>query len=546
MNTPSAPNALSTPRCVERGEHRRADLLAALADASTYGATEPVEVHETHASWVFLVGDRAFKLKKPLDLGFLDYSTPARRRIACLEEVRVNRDLAQDIYLGVRAIVRADTRLTMTSEEASNAIDYVVEMRRFSEADTLAGLIASEGLSASHVEAVARRLAAFHRGALVVAGGSAQDVLRVWLVNVRELAEAGRAAASSVDLSAGFAEAFVSAHSEEIERRRRAGLVRDGHGDLRCEHVLAVPPVRVVDRIEFDPTLRRADIACDLAFLTMDLEAQGQRWAAEELVSAYRREGVDAGSETLLAFYAAHHALVRAKVALIAAAEHDGERSQELLEQARSMLALSERLCWRARGPLAVVICGPAASGKSSLAAELSRRSGLTVLSSDATRKAAAGLRATERATAEHYRHRFTHHTYELLATRARELLDGGSGVIVDASCHSRVERSTLLGRLGRSGLPRLVVRCDVPLEVALERAARRMHDPDRISDADPHIVAQQYRSFQPLEELAPGSVIELDASHTLDVQVDEVTRGIDGRLARLGRWRSLGARSFP
>lgn len=536
MHTPSVPHALSTSRCVERGEHRSVNLLAALADASTYGATEPVEVHETHASWVFLVGSRAFKLKKPLDLGFLDYSTPARRRIACLEEVRVNRELARDIYLGVRAIVSADMRLMMTSEEASNAIDYVVEMRRFSEADTLAGLIASEGLSAAHIEAVARRLAAFHRSAPVVAGGSAQDVLCMWLLNVCELGEAGHAPASSVDLSAGFAEAFVSVRSEEIERRRGAGLVRDGHGDLRCEHVLAVPPVRVVDRIEFDPTLRRADIACDLAFLTMDLEAQGQRWAAAELVSAYRREGMDAGSETLLAFYAAHHALVRAKVAQIAAAEHDGKRSEELLEQARSMLALAERLCWRARGPLAVVVCGPAASGKSSLAAELSRRSGLTVISSDATRKAAAGLSATERATPEHYSHRFTHHTYELLAARARELLDGGNGVIVDASCRSRVERSTLLGRLRRSGLPRLVVRCDVPLEVALARAARRMDDPERISDADPQIVAEQHRSFQPLEELTPGSVIELATTYPLNVQVDEVTRAIDRRLASVSQ----------
>jgi aminoglycoside phosphotransferase family enzyme len=191
------------------------DLLAALADASTYGAIEPVEVHETHASWVFLVGDRAFKL-----------------------------------------------------------IDYVVEMCRFREADTLAGLIASGELGAAHIAAVARGLAAFHRSAVVVAGGGAQEVLRMWRVNVRELSEAGRAPGSSVDLSAGFAEAFVSAHVEEVERRRRGGFVRDGHGDLRCEHVLVLPRVRVVDRIEFGPSLRHTDIACDLAFLTMDLEAQ--------------------------------------------------------------------------------------------------------------------------------------------------------------------------------------------------------------------------------------------------------------------------------
>ncbi len=528
MHAPSAQQACSSPSGARRREHA---LPAALSDASTYASSDPVEVRETHASWVFLVGERAFKLKKPIALGFLDYSTLPRRHHACLEEVRVNRELAPGIYLGVRAIVATDTGFALAPERAPGAVDYLVEMRRFREADTLAGLIGRDALVAAQLEAVARRLATFHRGATVVAGGDVRAVLDMWRENVRELATLSRALRWPVDLAHEFAQTFVRVHAQEIEGRRRGGLIRDGHGDLRCEHVLAAARVSIVDRIEFDPALRHTDIACDLAFLTMDLEALGQRWAAQALVSAYRQAGMDPGSDALLCFYAAHHALVRAKVALIAAAEHDGARSAELTERARSKWVVAERLCWRGRAPVAIVICGPAGSGKSTLARELSRRSGLAVISSDHVRKAAAGLTATERASPEHYSHRFTHHVYALLAQQAQLLLDSGDGVIVDASCRSRSERSTLLGRLRRTGAPRLVVRCTVPLELALERAAGRMRDPGRVSDADPRIVAEQYSSFQPLEELAPDDVLELDTTLPLDAQVRELTRASDRRL---------------
>ena len=178
---------------------------------------------------------------------------------------------------------------------------------------------------------------------------------------------------------AAFGEAFVARHEPELRRRARLGLARDGHGDLRCEHVLlAGPTVRVVNRIEFDPRLRRTDVACDLAFLAMDLEARGQRWAARELIGAYRHAGISPGGEALRSFYAVHWALVRAKVTLIAAAAHDGGKADadvraagaKLDQEAQQLWSLSERLCWRARAPLAIVICGPAASGKSTLAAD--------------------------------------------------------------------------------------------------------------------------------------------------------------------------------
>ncbi len=526
----------SSPAKIDRGGYDRLGstdpaLLLTLADPTTYGA--PVAVHETHASWVFVAGERAYKIKKPVALGFLDYSTLERRRSACAEEVRVNQELAPGVYLGVRAIVSTETGFAFApSDQAPEAIEYAVEMRSFDEADTLAGLIASQALTPEHLEAVARRVAAFHRNAPTAAGGDAAQVLGAWQQNLLDLRKASQGLVEfPVHLAERFAEMFVRLHEGEIEQRRTAGLVRDVHGDLRCEHVLLIPDVHVVDRIEFDASLRHTDIACDLAFLTMDLEAHDQRWAAETLVQAYRDSGMNAGSDALLSFYGAHRALIRATVDLVGASEHDGEYRAALLAKVRSKLALAERLCWRARAPLAIVVCGPAGSGKSTLAAELSKCSGFGVLSSDAIRKSELGLHATDRAAPEHYSHRVTRHTYELLACQAHELIDHGSGVIVDATCRSRVERSTLLGRLSRTGAPRLVVRCEVPLDVARSRAARREHDPARVSDAGPQIVAEQYRSFQPLEELAPEDVLGLDTRLALRAQVCEVTSAIDGLL---------------
>jgi hypothetical protein len=514
-------------------------LVSALADPANYGGV-PVDVHETHASWVFVVGALAYKVKKALALGFLDYSTAQLRRGACIEEVRVNQELAPGIYMGVRAIVSAGAGFAFADgDEAPDAVDYAVEMRSFDEADSLAGLVASGSLTSAHLEAVASRLAAFHRTAPIVAGGGAAQELDIWRRNVAQLRQVAQPLGLASPPAESFAKTFVRVHETELEQRRLAGLIRDVHGDLRCEHVLAIPSVRIVDRIEFDPSLRRTDIACDVAFLAMDLEARGQRWAAEELVSAYRSTGMDAGSDALLSFYSAHRALVRAKVALIAAAEHEDERAAAQIAQARSMLALAELLSWRARGAVAIVVCGASATGKSTLAAELSRRSGLEVLSSDAVRKRAAGLESTDRGAPEHYSHRFTHRVYELLADAAHERIDAGSGAIVDATCRSRAERSTLLGRLARTGAPRLVVRCEVPLDIALRRAAQRAADPLRVSDATPQIVAEQHRSFEALEELPPEDVLALDATQPLETQALMVTQAMDRLLA----WRPQDAR---
>jgi aminoglycoside phosphotransferase family enzyme/predicted kinase len=526
------------PIATDRSSHACANvaLLRALATPESYPGAPPVTVHETHASWVFVAGERAYKLKKPVALGFLDYSTPALRRSACREEVRVNQALAPGIYLGVRAIVAVDDRFEIVPEGTRGAMEYLVEMRSFSAQDTFAGLISAGELTRRDVIEAARLLAGFHRSAPIVADWDADVPLARWQQNVQELGRCRAPAGWRLDVAVAFGEAFVESHRAELCRRARLGLARDGHGDLRCEHVLARPTVRVVDRIEFDASLRHNDVACDLAFLAMDLEASGQAWAARELVTAYRAAGMDPGGERLRAFYAAHWALVRAKVGLIAAAAHDGGARDAHSAQAQRLWSLADQLCWRARGPLAVIVCGPAASGKSVLARELSRRSRMPVVSSDEARKRLAHLDSRQPARPEHYSARFTHLTYQQLTHEALLAHRRGDGVIVDATCHTRSARAVLLERLRRAGVAPLIVRCEAPLELLRERAAARLSDPQRVSDATPAIAEAQFEAFEEFDPRSDGEVLRLDTSGDLDGQLAEIAHAVDRR--RLQRTR--------
>ncbi|HEX8714145.1 MAG TPA: AAA family ATPase [Solirubrobacteraceae bacterium] len=511
-----------------------AELLAALT-ASAPRCDGRVERHETHASWVFVLAERAYKVKKPVALGFLDYSTLSRRRAACREEVRVNRALAPDVYRGVRALVRDGDGLRLTDDGAVDAVDaveYVVEMRAFSERETFAGLIEAGDLRRADVADVARTLANFHRHAAIDREWGPERVLALWLHNLVELQRAEVPPRWRVDVALGFGRAFVHGRDSALRERASRGLARDGHGDLRCEHVLS-RPVRIVDRIEFDAQLRRTDVAADLAFLAMDLEASDRRWAAEELYETYRRTGLDIGEPWLRDFYAAHWALVRAKVALIAASEHDGEQRATQLRIAERLWRLSERLCWHARRPLAIVVCGPAASGKSVLAAALSQSSGAPVVSSDAVRKRLAGLEPTRRAGEAQYTEASTHAAYAQLARDARLALDEGGQVIVDATCRARREREPLLRSLRSTGARALLVRCEVPLALALQRAERRLGEAGRVSDATPAIVERHYREF---EEPAAGeadATLRLDTAAPREAQLAEVARAADHVLAR-------------
>ncbi len=467
-------------------------------------------MRETHISLVFLAGDRAYKLKKPLVLPFLDYGTPERRRAMCAEEVRLNRRLAPDIYLGVSGVARVDAGLELVQNDDPRAIDYLVDMRRYDERHTLAGMLARGELARAQASAVGELIAAFHARCVPAGDRSAGahavelEVMR----NVGELLEVAELHAERERIHglSRFITAFVGARASVFDGRAADGLIRDVHGDLRAEHVVIESrQISVVDCVEFDPGLRTLDVADDLAFLVMDLTAMGGEHVASQLVDGYRAAGGDCGEDSLLAFFAAHRALVRAKVLLVRAGQlpQPSAARGRAGAQARELLSLAERFAWRARLPMAIVACGVPASGKSYLASAIAEASRLPRVSSDLLRKRLAGIRQTARAGRERYSEQFNRATYAELGHRAAAEVGAHGGVVIDATFRRRADRDAFAEAFDLAA-PLLFVECLAPVDVLRARAAERDSDPKRVSDATVEVVLRERSSWEPLDEVAP------------------------------------------
>jgi uncharacterized protein len=498
-----------------------------------------VVVRETHISWVFLAGEFAYKLKKPLVLDFLDYGTAARRRDMCQEEVRLNRRLARDIYLGVRGVALHAERAELTAPDDPRAVDFVVEMRRYEERSTLASRLERGELHGGQLDAVAALLARFHRAAPPVPTAAApvlaaerrfEENLQELLDRVEQRAEIGR-----VQALERFAHAFITGHAEVLQQRAAAGFVREGHGDLRAEHVLIDGEVRIVDCVEFDPYLRQLDVADDLSFLVLDLVMLGTAQLGERLVSAYRSAGGDPGDDGLIAFYAAYRALVRAKVELIRGAQlppaSSGHAQRSAL--AREFIAVAERFAWKARLPLVMVVCGLPASGKSQLAGALAHLTGLPHLSSDVTRKQLVGVAPTQRAPADAYGPDWNARTYAELGRRTADKLSTTGGAIVDATFRHQADRRAFARSLDVGG-PIVFVECQAPRAVRVERARRRQHDPHRVSDAGVDVVSGETETWETLDEVPGAAHLALRTDRPSEDVVADVLSLLDQRLARV------------
>jgi aminoglycoside phosphotransferase family enzyme/predicted kinase len=514
------------------------ELLDAMRDPRFYGAdpNEPVELRETHVSWVFLVGDRAYKLKKPLVLPFLDYGDVAARRRMCQREIALNRPLGGDIYLGVRAVVRRGGRLRLGAD-GGGAVDHLVEMRRFDEASTLAAALASGRASARDITAVAGRLARFHAASpprrqdcnVVARIARTVDGNTESLLRHDELFDPARVLATQ-----RFADAFLSGHAALISWRTRTGRVRECHGDLRAEHVLLGEEVRAIDCVEFDDAFREIDVAEDLAFLVMDLTRCGHGELARTLVTRYRDAGGDAGPDELIAFHASIKALVRAKVAALVAVDPSAPAALRVTagEQAGEHLALAERLAWQARLPLALVVCGPPAAGKSQLAQALAEQSGLEVVSADETRKQLAGIGPSSPALGEAYTTEMSARAYAELGRRAAAQLASASGVIVDATFGQRKLREAFASAFGEVH-PTIFCECRAPIDVLRRRARARLADPQRVSDAGPALAARLAERFEPLEtDIAPQNHLIVRSDRPVARLVADIVAMLDSRLA--------------
>lgn len=509
-------------------------MPALLGTGRAFGSAEPVEVRETHCSWVFLLGTRAYKVKKPVTFPFLDQSELSARRRLCRAEVELNRRLAPSVYLGVSSVLSTEDGLIVADEDRDDAVEYAVRMERYRDEETLAWTIGHSVPAGRPMGRTGALLADFHAQASAVKPDHYEQTLRTQIIGtLDELASQGSGpSARRLGLATDFVESFLGGRIDELCSRAAGGQVRDGHGDLRCEHVLLRDPIEVVDCIEFDSALRTVDVACDLAFLVMDVERLAGPGAARPLIRGYEAAGGQSGDVGLLSFFAAYRAWVRAEVALLRARQVALDGESALVGEAAGLFTLGERFAWRARGGSVICIAGVAASGKTSLGAELAQRSGFRQLTSDVVRKELAGLDPGEHADAALYAPAKTTEVYGELGRRAGQAVLAGESVIVDATFHRREARDTF-----RAALPAYItqpfhVECAVPPEVAGERARRRSDTPEFGSDAGPEVVGHQLEQAEPPEEIALEDLARIDTNTTVRQAADEVELAMNRRLA--------------
>lgn len=478
-------------------------IVDALTDPSAYPhPAEDVEVHHTHISVVFLAGDFAYKVKKPVDLGFLDFTTLERRRHFCRREVRLNRRLAPDVYLGVAPLVESGDRIRAAEAfppgeepdpgaEASGgrAGEYAVKMRRLPDRATLRRRLRRGDLEPGDVERVGRRIAEFHDGAASGPEISRYGRFEVVAGNVRENFEqttghVGRTVSERVhDRMRELSEEALAGLRDLIEDRARRDVPRDTHGDLHLDHVYLFrdrePPedLIVLDCIEFNERFRYGDPVSDAGFLVMDLAFEGRRDLADRFADAYVRASGDEEGRRLLPFYAAYRAAVRGKVEGMAVEDPDmpEEEREPALQRARAhwLLALGE-LEPPDRRPCLVLLGGLPGTGKTTLARELAKTAGFRVVSSDRTRKELAGLPPDADAAAEFgegiYTPEWSDRTYAACRDAARRGLFRGERVLVDASFRSDERRRAFLETGRRWGVPVLWLVCRADEATVRER----------------------------------------------------------------------------
>lgn len=523
------------------------DLLTALARPECYPHRPAcVDVIQTHISAVFLAGDLVYKLKKPVRFSFLDYSTLELRHHYCNEEVRLNRRLAPTVYLGVVPIVHVGNTYRVQDAPVGReppVADYLVKMRRLPADCTLAALIKAGRASTEGIRALAKRLASFHRTATTQTASSYGTPEAVWQAIAENFQETAPFIGETISAKQheriqSFSQRFFTEQYQLLNARVRAGRVREGHGDLRCEHVYFLDAgITIVDCIEFSPRLRTCDVASEVAFLAMDLDLQGAPAFAAELVQSYAAQADDADLLRLLPFYQCYRAYVRGKVASLKSREPEVPQAdrEQAKAQARRAFCLAYRYACGPPPPALLVVCGRIGTGKSTAAGLLGGLTGFPVLNSDVVRKRLAGLSPTARAHAEYrtgiYSEAFTQRTYTALSRQAEEELRAGRGVIIDATCKRRADRRRLLTLGARLGVPVLFVECQASPAVVERRLRLRERQAESVSDATRATARHEQSDFPPFDDIPDTQHLVIDTED--DAAVQEALMTVDERLRR-------------
>jgi len=474
------------------------ESVQALLDPAWHGMEDPPKLVQTHISWVILADRFAYKIKKPVNFGFLDFSTLEKRRLYCEREVAINRRAAEELYLRAAPLVRQGDAIVLGEErDADAAIEWVVVMRRFADEDLLDVRLAEGRLDPRWMDALAERVARLHEAAprAPEGFGSPEDFAEFLRENIREAQrwKGNGLAPELVDALDRWTEQALAHQKQALAKRKEEGFVRECHGDLHLRNIVLWQGEPVpFDAIEFNDAFRMIDVANDVAFFVMDCDARKRPELGLRFFSRWLEETGDEGSLGVFDLYRFYRATVRGKVALLTAAGLEGEGRRQQIEEARRYFQLAFSYT-QPKTPKLFAVAGFSGSGKSTLARLGMAEEGALVLRSDAIRKRIARKQGISQQ--ELYTKPMHEATYQAMFSLADAALRAGFSVILDATFLHPPSRDQLRDLAARAGVPYRIVWLDVPKEELRRRIAARKDD---LSDADLAVLEMQLAQHAP------------------------------------------------
>ncbi|MGD8773873.1 MAG: AAA family ATPase [Syntrophobacterales bacterium] len=513
--------------------NRQTAILSALSNPDFYPhPVSTIQVEETHISRVFLTGDFVYKIKKPVDFGFLDYTTLEKRHRYCKQEVLLNNRLSENVYLDVVCITEEPTGYTLNG--LGKPVEYAVKMRQLPKERTMLHLLRRGEFSLSMLRDLVKILVRFYEktdtGSQIDTMGSRE---LIW-VNIEEDFVQTNPFVSTVLDKVKFSDlhrrvrTFLNSKSELFERRIKSGCIRDCHGDLRLGHIYFTDSISIIDCIEFNERFRYGDLASDLAFLAMDLDYNGFTDTAQELLTEYVRSADDPEIFLLVDFYKCYRAHVRCKVECLRYGAGDLSGPEAGLAEARAQSYFD--LAWKYADTFSRqtvwIVCGLSGSGKSTIAAELGKRMNLKCYRSDVIRKTLFGL-SPEQQVVTHfgesiYTPAASDKTYEQLLLKARKEMSRGRSVILDATFGRRQHRVLARRLTDEMEANVIFVECRCRQSLLRQRLTAR-EEQESISDARLQHLEAQSQAFEPLDELWDSLHLPISTEQPLQECVQEI-----------------------
>jgi uncharacterized protein len=504
-----------------------ADLIKALQNPGVWPhPVTGVEVLETHISYVLLAGEFAYKIKKPLDLGFLNFSTLDLRQQSCEQELRLNRRLAPELYLDVIAITGTPDKPEVGGR--GPVLEYAVRMLRFPSNGLLSQHV--ERLTPELVDRLAVKVSAFHAEIDTLdadsPGGSPEAVYAPMLENFRQIRELehGPGISAQLERLEQWTQQACRDLAGSIVARKAEGFVRECHGDMHLGNITLVDAEPVIfDGIEFNENLRWIDTISEIAFLVMDLEQRGRPGLAQRFLNTYLEQSGDYDGLELLSLYKTYRAMVRAKVAAIRLAQDDlgADEHTKLTLDLHEYISLAESYT-RVGRPALIITHGMSGSGKSFSARLLAMWLPAVQIRSDVERKRLAGLAPAADSHSQPWQGLYgdasTRDTYRRLLDLAEDLVAFGHIPIVDATFLGLEQRRLFAEMADRMLVPFIILDMQVAEEVLHERVRARIERDSRVSEANEEILDAQLQTAEPLTAAERACAVVVSLDHPLSI----------------------------